>query len=97
MYPPHFPAEVVLELSDDRFGGRTHGRKPTYQAGCHGPLCQKVERDTRRAWYRAKQKELGKEVQDRKAPGGKYPDDLLEEIQAWHERDREAEKALSTR
>lgn len=37
--------ELVVELMADRFAGRTHGNRRTYDAGCTGPMCRKDVRE----------------------------------------------------
>lgn len=90
----NLPWDVQLELSDPFYTDRTHGKKPTYQSGCRGPLCRKNERDTKRREYRARMKKLGKIVQDRAAGAAQARDAELEAIQLWHESlGRELEEA----
>lgn len=36
---------LCVELMDKKFGGRTHGNRRTYDAGCAGPLCRKAVRE----------------------------------------------------
>lgn len=81
------PVDVQTELSDPRFHGKTHGKKPTSQAGCHGPLCQKAERDAAKARYRRRK---GGEVKQIKVRKESADDELLAKIQAWHESLKEA-------
>lgn len=38
-------SQIVDELLDPNFAGRTHSYRTTYKAGCDGPLCRKAERD----------------------------------------------------
>lgn len=88
------PWDVQLELSDPFFNDRTHGKKPTYQAGCHGPLCRKNERDTKRREYLQKMKAAGRIVQTRRPRASQARDPELELIQRWHESlGRELEEA----
>lgn len=77
------PLDVQIELSDPHFYGKTHGKKPTSQAGCHGPLCQKAERDAAKKRY-ARRK--GGEVKQIKVREPSARDPLLAQIQEWHER-----------
>lgn len=44
--------QVMLELANDEFKGRTHHRRGLYNDGCHLPLCKKAERDRSRERYR---------------------------------------------
>lgn len=76
------PIDVQNELSDPFYTGKTHGKKPTYQAGCRGPLCTKNERDTKRAAYRRRK---GGVVQMRKPRDSQIRDPQLAMIQAWHQ------------
>lgn len=36
---------ILRELTDDKFSGRTHGNRRTYDAGCTGPMCKKSVRE----------------------------------------------------
>lgn len=49
------PEDVKAELLNPKFSSRSHYSRSTYADGCHGPLCQKAERDRsrRRTEYRA--------------------------------------------
>ena len=38
-------SEVVHELADRKFRGRSHHNRKTYEHGCLGPLCRKANRD----------------------------------------------------
>ena len=78
--------DVVDELEDPRYGGRSHGSRATYAIKCRGPLCNKVERDRQRRRNQAKARKAGRPYQasihrvyDR--------DDLLAAITAWHKRE----------
>jgi hypothetical protein len=37
--------EVVTELADPQFSGRTHNNRRTHDAGCKGPICKKAVRE----------------------------------------------------
>lgn len=37
--------DVVAEVCDSDYSGRTHGNRRTYDAGCHGPKCSKAARE----------------------------------------------------
>lgn len=43
--------QVVKELSDPLYLGRTHGKISCYNEGCRGPFCRKVNRDRSRQMY----------------------------------------------
>lgn len=43
--------EILFELTDERFAGRTHMSRKTYDDDCRGPLCRKMERDRSRKRY----------------------------------------------
>lgn len=45
----HLVKEIMNEIRDTRFIGRTHGKRATRNHGCAGPMCKKVGRDTKRA------------------------------------------------
>jgi hypothetical protein len=40
--------EVKLELAQEEFAARTHGKPATFRAGCRGHLCRYIERTRRR-------------------------------------------------
>jgi hypothetical protein len=86
------PVDVQTELSNPFFYGKTHGKKPTSQAGCRGPLCQKAERDAAKARY-AKRK--GGNVKQIKVRESSARDPLLTQIQVWHARMMEQERKAS--
>lgn len=44
-------AEMNVEIADERFATRTHGKRATYDVGCRGPLCRKALRDAARRTY----------------------------------------------
>lgn len=53
--------DIILELLDDEYKGRTHGNAKTYYAGCKGPYCLYATRVRQR---RGKQvKPFGRSVQ----------------------------------
>lgn len=37
--------QMIMEMLDARYAGRTHGNRRTYDAGCGGPLCSKATRE----------------------------------------------------
>lgn len=37
--------DLIQELMDERYAGRVHGNRRTYDSGCKGPLCTKAVRD----------------------------------------------------
>lgn len=37
--------EIIKELLDEEYLGRTHGNRRTYDVGCKGPICRKAARD----------------------------------------------------
>lgn len=39
------PEDIRAELEDEEYITRKHYSRSTYALGCHGPLCQKAERD----------------------------------------------------
>lgn len=43
--------QLVSELLNEKFQGRTHGNRRTRDAGCKGPLCKKAQRDYGRRRY----------------------------------------------
>lgn len=85
------PDDVLAELTDKEYTGRTHGRRATYAQGCHGPLCKKSERDLGHEKYTERRARQGKPparsgLKDDKA---RERDELLTQIQAWHDLMRE--------
>ncbi len=53
--------EIMNEIRDTRFIGRTHGKRATRNYGCTGPMCKKVLRDTKRARSAMQARESGRE------------------------------------
>lgn len=37
--------QICVELMDEKYLGRTHGNRRTYDAGCLGPACKKAARE----------------------------------------------------
>lgn len=37
--------QICVELMDEKYAGRTHGNRRTYDAGCLGPACKKAARE----------------------------------------------------
>ena len=37
--------ELCVEVMDEKFAGRTHSNRRTYDAGCLGPACKKAGRE----------------------------------------------------
>lgn len=44
--------EILAELNDEQFVGKTHGTRSGAKAGCKGPMCLKFTRDRVRESYR---------------------------------------------
>ena len=79
-------ADVMKELADPRFSGRSHGSRATYALKCEGPLCKIAERLRGRRRNEAKAARLGIEY----IPGDNRiydRDDLLLAVIAWHKMD----------
>lgn len=77
--------DVYEELTDPQFSNRTHYRKATSAAGCHGPLCRKAERDEARKRTQVRAEARGREYKP-VAPGPVRKNDAeLDRIIAWHE------------
>lgn len=80
---------VRAELEDEKFLNRTHGTRATYAEDCHGPLCQKSERDRGRLRHEMRQRTKGKTVVRRTRTDAQVKfDNLLDEIIRQHRRDR---------
>jgi hypothetical protein len=80
---------VRAELEDEKFVNRTHGTRATYAENCHGPLCQKSERDRGRIRHAVRQRSKGKQVVRRVRSESQVKlDNLLNEIIRQHRRDR---------
>lgn len=61
--------QICVELMNEKYAGRKHGNRRTYDAGCQGPLCKKASREHGRRRVSA-------------APSAKYQHlDLV--IEAW--------------
>lgn len=37
--------QICVEVMDEKYAGRTHGNRRTYDAGCQGPICKKASRE----------------------------------------------------
>lgn len=79
-------ADVLAEINDPRFGGRSHGSRATYAVKCRGPLCTKVEREKQRAKNERTARAAGRPYQA--SIHRKYDRDaLLTAIIRWHKRE----------
>lgn len=74
-----FPLMIQLEIEDERFLTRTHGRTATYDDGCRGPFCKKAHRDKQREKYRARQIAAGKPVRPYPPRNGGLIDTLIQD------------------
>jgi len=77
-------ADILLELCDKDYDGRTHATRATYAKGCRGPLCRKAERDRGRERHAARQAEKGLEVTRLATTKAQERDVFLDQIIAWH-------------
>lgn len=77
-------ADVLFELLDKAYDGRTHATRATYAKGCRGPLCRKAERDRGRERHAARQAEKGKDVTRLPATEAQARDEFLNQVIAWH-------------
>jgi hypothetical protein len=77
-------ADILFELIDKVFDGRTHATRATYAKGCRGPLCRKAERDRGRERHAARQAKKGMEVTRLPATEAQARDELLDQIIVWH-------------
>lgn len=77
------PKDVLAELLDPDYTGRSHHKKATYAKGCRGPLCRKAERDEAREDTRLAALAAGREYVQR--PTAAQDRDLeLQAIAEWH-------------
>lgn len=77
--------DIRDELNDPRFGGRSHGSRATYAKNCHGPLCEKAERDRARQRNEDRAHRAGRPYQP--SAYREYDrDDLKDAIILWHKR-----------
>jgi hypothetical protein len=37
--------QICVEVMDEKYAGRMHGNRRTYDAGCQGPACKKASRE----------------------------------------------------
>jgi hypothetical protein len=77
-------ADILTELNDEKYKGRTHATRSTYAKGCRGPLCRKSERDRGRERHASRQAEKGKEVTRLPATEAQGRDEYLDRVIAWH-------------
>lgn len=86
--------DVLAELKDPDYIGRTHYKKATYAVGCRGPLCKKRERDEARASTERAAREAGRPYVPRPTPAQER-DDELNAVIAWHFSERKAAAVAS--
>lgn len=79
--------DVLAELKDPDFIGRTHYKKATYAVGCRGPLCRKLERDEARADTEKAAREAGRDYTPRITPAQER-DPELDTVIEWHLNER---------
>ena len=76
--------DILLELADKIYDGRTHATRACYAKGCRGPLCRKSERDRGRERHAARQAEKGKEVTRLPPTEAQERDEFLNQVIVWH-------------
>lgn len=81
---PEIPVEVLEEINDPGYLNRVHGRPATYNAGCRGPLCRKMNRDRARQVYEKSQIQSGKEVKSYGPRADLVEEIVLEIAQNWY-------------
>ena len=74
------PPEIRAELENPEFITRKHCSRATYALGCHGPLCQKAERDRSRERNEERGGEGYKPALKYRKPDPQNIDDIIE----WH-------------
>lgn len=77
-------ADILFELHDPEYQGRSHATRSTYAKGCRGPLCRKSERDRGRERHASRQAEKGKKVTRLPATEAQARDEFLNQVIAWH-------------
>lgn len=87
-------SQVLFELSDGRFIGRTHHRRKLYNQDCRGPLCRKAERDRSRERYRTAHAESASRRQNKRA--STFDDQVLEFVAKKYDARLEAENTRGT-
>lgn len=85
--------EVLAEI--ETYPGRTHGKRSTYTAGCHAPLCRKAQRDFYRDKNRRILSEAGYKVTPRPPTAAQLFDSFLAEWAITLQADREEELEIA--
>lgn len=77
--------DVLAELNDPRYSGRSHGSRATYTLKCDGPLCKLAERlrGRRRNQERAERRGMIYSPNPHKYDR----EELLLAVTAWHKMD----------
>ena len=84
------PAEIQDEILDPKFDSMTHGKKATYAGGCRGPLCAYADNEDKKAQYRRRAAEEGREVREYRKRDRPYDESTLTRIIEWHHLTRDA-------
>lgn len=69
--------EILVELNDEKYSGRTHGRPATYSRGCRGHLCKYS--------HRTRQRLMRSEATRASLPEGVLPETRPRSEQTWDE------------
>jgi len=77
--------DILDELKDPEFATRTHGKRSTHSAGCHGPLCRKAERDASHQRYRRRRQAEGAVVTSFPPSEVRARDAFLGRVIEWHQ------------
>lgn len=74
------PDDIREELENPEYITRKHHSRATYALGCHGPLCQKAERDRGRERSESKTGDKYKPAPHHRKPDPHNVEDIIE----WH-------------
>lgn len=77
-------ADIAEELLDPEYASRQHYSRATYAEGCHGPLCQKAERDRARKRNEERAHAAGRVYRPNENTRDSKRDGLLLFVIEWH-------------
>ena len=86
------PKDILAELTDEKYRSRKHYSRATYAIGCHGPLCQKAERDRGRKRNEQRGGDSYEPALKIRVPDPKNIEDIIE----WHTKELTERRAAKS-